>query len=154
MIRGPLHGMAVVNGDLSVRYAADRDFSGIDSLWYVICDNGIPSLCDTATVYIYVSSQSAADLLRIYNTITPNGDGVNDGWIIEGIEEYPLNSVEIFNRWGDRIVRIDNYDNKTQVWKGTGRNGGRVPDGTYYYILTIKDNGHRTGWIFVRGSNR
>jgi gliding motility-associated-like protein len=154
IIRNPIHGMVVVNGDLMLRYTPDRDYTGVDSLWYVICDNGIPSLCDTATVYIYISSLSAADFLRIYNVITPNEDGINDSWIIEGIEEYPDNSVEIFNRWGDLIVRIGNYDNKTQVWKGRSRNGGRVPDGTYYYILTINGGGHRTGWILVRGSNR
>jgi gliding motility-associated-like protein len=146
--------MVIVNGDLVLRYTPDRDFSGVDSLWYIICDNGIPSLCDTATVYIYISSQSAADLLRIYNVITPNEDGSNDSWIIDGIEEYPNNSIEIFNRWGDQIVRIGNYDNKTQVWKGRSRNGERVPDGTYYYILEISQGGHRTGWIFVRGGIR
>jgi hypothetical protein len=40
------------------------------------------------------------------------------------------------------------------VWDGTNRNGEVVPDGTYYYVLTIRDLDPKTGWIFVRGGSR
>jgi len=90
------------------------------------------------------------ECLEIYNVITPNGDGVNDTWIIECIEQYPENSVRIFNRWGDEINSYERYDNQSRVWDGTNLKGKRVPDGTYFYILSIKDMERKTGWIFVR----
>jgi gliding motility-associated-like protein len=88
-----------------------------------------------------------------YNVITPNGDGYNDRWIIDGIEEYPDNSVIIFNRWGDEINAFDRYDNMNHVWGGTNEKNERVPDGTYYYILKIRDVGDFKGWILVRGNS-
>ena len=83
--------------------------------------------------------------------ITPNGDGLNDLWIIDCIEEFPDNQVKIFNRWGDLINSYNHYDNVQQVWKGTNFEDKPIPDGTYYYLLTIKDMKPRTGWVLVRG---
>lgn len=150
LFKGPDNGLVVLNPDSTITYAPDAGFVGIDSLSYFICDNGLLVLCDTATVYIFVRGDSIANRLTIYNVITPNDDGANDRWIIDGIEHFPDNSVIIFNRWGDKIYDYDRYDNETVVWEGTDRQGHRVPDGTYYYILTIKDGGSWNGWVFVR----
>jgi gliding motility-associated-like protein len=91
------------------------------------------------------------DCLVFYNVITPNGDGVNDKWIIDCIENFPENNVIIFNIWGDKIISFKNYDNTDQVWAGTNQNGRPLPDGTYYYVLSIKNGGTFTGWILLRG---
>jgi gliding motility-associated-like protein len=91
------------------------------------------------------------DCLVFYNVITPNGDGLNDKWIIDCIENFPENKVVIFNIWGDQIDSFVNYDNVSQVWMGTQKDGRRLPDGTYYYIVTIKNGGHYCGWILLRG---
>jgi gliding motility-associated-like protein len=144
----------ILNSDSTITYTPKAGFTGVDSLCYFICDNGVPVLCDTATVYILVSTDSPVNWLIIYNVITPTGDGDNDRWIIDGIEKFPNNSVIIFNRWGDKINGYDRYDNKTAVWDGTDLQGHLVPDGTYYYILTIQDDGHRNGWIFVRRGSK
>lgn len=72
--------------------------------------------------------------LIIYEAFTPNGDGINEFWVIEGLENYPDNTVEIFNRWGQPVYREDNY---TGQWQGTTTNGKTLPQGTYYYILTL-----------------
>jgi gliding motility-associated-like protein len=150
---GPYNGGAIINIDRSLTYQPDFNFKGNDSLCYIICDNGNPVLCDTAMVYININTTDPASRLEVYNMISPNGDGSNDRWIIDGIENYPENNVKIFNRWGDRIFAIDDYNNTTRVWEGTDSNGKNVPDGTYYYILTITNGGSRTGWIFVRSGN-
>ena len=72
--------------------------------------------------------------LFIPNVFTPNDDGVNDFFRIEG--EY-LGDYEmiIFNRWGDEIYRSNNAN---RGWNG-GINGYYAPDGTYNYILKIQD---------------
>lgn len=70
---------------------------------------------------------------RIHNIVTPNGDGKNDTWIIENIQSYPDNKVEIFDRSGRMIYHQKNYSNQ---WDGTVV-GSPLQEGTYYYILAI-----------------
>ena len=96
--------------------------------------------------------ESIDDLLIIYNAISPNNDGLNDIWYIDGIELFPENEVMIFNRWGDKIKEFKGYDNTGVFWDGTNTHGKRVPDGTYYYVLKIKDLKTYTGWIQVKSS--
>jgi gliding motility-associated-like protein len=104
-------------------------------------------------VYIHVLPKPNIDDIVIYNGISPNGDGINDTWIIKGIEDFPDNSVKIFNRWGDKIIDLSRYDNQNVFWDATNTQGERVPDGTYYYILEIKDLKTYTGWIYIRSEN-
>jgi gliding motility-associated-like protein len=91
------------------------------------------------------------ECIVIHNAITPNGDGVNDTWIIDCIENFPDNKVVIFDRWGDKVNEFEGYNNNSISWRGTNLKDKKVPDGTYYYVLTIKDGSTRTGWVFVRG---
>lgn len=76
------------------------------------------------------------DNLTFYEIFTPNGDGVNEVWIIDGLVHYPENQLEIFNRWGQPVYSQQNYQNN---WDGSTA-GGPLPQGTYYYILTIPAN--------------
>ncbi|MBE0649017.1 MAG: gliding motility-associated C-terminal domain-containing protein [Bacteroidales bacterium] len=130
-------------------------FSG----WFILSVTDMLSGCSRSdSLWIEVQKPvpppPPPDCLEIYNVITPNGDRVNDTWIITCIEQHPDNSVQIVNRWGDRIRSFERYDNVDQVWDGTNHRGEPVPDGTYYYVLTIKDMEPKTGWIFVRGGSR
>ncbi|MDQ3192661.1 MAG: gliding motility-associated C-terminal domain-containing protein, partial [Bacteroidota bacterium] len=77
--------------------------------------------------------------LKIYNSITPNNDNVNDTWIIDGISSYPENQVLIFNRWGDKVWETTNYNNEDKIWKGTNLDGNPLPIGTYFYIVKFED---------------
>jgi gliding motility-associated-like protein len=87
--------------------------------------------------------------LDIPNIITPNNDGKNDVFKIVGLESYPGSSIIIFNRWGNEVYKSDNYQNN---WDGDG-----LPDGTYYYVLTLRDHaGNVTshkGWVFLKRTN-
>lgn len=73
---------------------------------------------------------------------SPNGDGVNDFWLIEGIEQYPQNTVVIYNRWGNQVFQIEGYNNFDRVFFGeanqmTKMGAGTLPEGTYFFeILT------------------
>jgi gliding motility-associated-like protein len=67
--------------------------------------------------------------LKIPSAISPNGDRVNDMWIIEHIEEFSLNEVEVFNQWGNLVYNKKNYTND---WEG-----GNLPDGTYFYVVKL-----------------
>ena len=76
---------------------------------------------------------------------TPDGDGINDFFYIKDIENYPNNTVQIFNRWGNKVFEIKGYDNQNNVWKSDVNSGLRigndnnVPSGTYYYLIQLGD---------------
>lgn len=73
--------------------------------------------------------------IRFPDGITPNGDGKNDTWVIDYIDQYPDAIVEIYNRWGEMLFRSDNYQND---WNGT-YNGQNLPVGTYYFVIELND---------------
>jgi gliding motility-associated-like protein len=66
---------------------------------------------------------------------TPNGDGANDTWVVDFLDYYPKNTVEIYNRWGEIIFQSTGY--KIQ-WDGMFK-GLPLPVGTYYYIINLND---------------
>lgn len=100
----------------------------------------------SGTVTIAEDSHDCDSLVKFYHGITVNGDGINDKWIIDGIENFPENSVAIFNRWGDEVWSCKNYDNESRVWEGTNKSGAQLPDGTYFYIFGDNKRQHK-GWI-------
>ncbi len=74
--------------------------------------------------------------IRIPNAFTPNNDGRDDTWQIEFIEQFPDNTVSVFNRWGNRVFSADNYS-RANEWRGD-INGQPAPVGTYYYVVVTK----------------
>lgn len=84
--------------------------------------------------------------LYIPNVYTPNSDGVNDNFVIVGIEFYPENQLLIFNRWGKEILQFVGYKNE---WDGRDALGDKVADGVYYYILRLNDGRHFQGSITI-----
>ncbi|MFM1931378.1 MAG: hypothetical protein RL226_681 [Bacteroidota bacterium] len=79
--------------------------------------------------------------LDFYDTVTPNGDGYNDAWVIGNIThpDYATNKVVVVNRWGQTVWQGSNYDNQTVVFKGLDANGSSLPEGAYYF--EFKANG-------------
>ncbi len=91
-------------------------------------------------------SVTVADDVRFPNTFTPNGDGVNDNWVIDGINSYPNPVVRVYNRNGQLIYRSAGT---ISPWDGT-YNGKAVPAGNYYYIIELGLNRPtQSGWVAV-----
>jgi len=66
--------------------------------------------------------------------------------VINCIENFPGNTLEIFDRYGNSVFEAVNYDNS---WDGTGNNG-ELPNGTYFYILNLGDGSEPTkGWLQI-----
>ncbi len=153
ILTAPLHGASIkIMVDSTILYSPFNDYIGSDEFTYQIYDDGNPPLSDTATVRIEVFRK---DILPeppfiIYNALTPNGDGINDYWKIKGIELYPTNRVVIMDRWGGIIAEIEHYDNGDNRWEGLDKDGQMVPNGTYYYFLTISEyQAMYKGWVFL-----
>ena len=82
-------------------------------------------------------------VLEMPTGYSPNGDGLNDFFVVHGIDAYPNNNLSIFNRWGNLVFVADGYHN---IWNGQNNSGQPLPDGTYFAVLTI--NG---GEIVLKG---
>ncbi|MBD0725879.1 hypothetical protein B6A10_11875, partial [Flavobacterium sp. L1I52] len=111
---------------------------------YVItATNSGGSVSTTFTFEILDSS------LQVPQAITPNGDGTNDYWVIQNIEEYPNTVVRVFNTKGVQVFSSNNYQNQ---WDGRNqRNNQFVPVGTYFYQIDLGGDGNidSQGWLYI-----
>lgn len=111
-------------------------FSGTDRLTLGICD--VLATCTQQEITIEVEGD-----ITPFNALSPNGDGKNDFFFIQYIDLLPgtrNNTVTIYNRWGDEVFAVQNYDNVTHVFRGLSKNGGALPSGTYFYKINFSDN--------------
>ena len=81
--------------------------------------------------------------IKIPRGISPNGDDKNDSF---DLSAYAIDSIEIFNRYGTKVYNHGIYTNE---WHGQSDNGDELPTGTYYYIVSVKDIGQKTGWVYI-----
>ena len=120
---------------------ADDDWNG----------NGIPD-------YLDPDLMSTGDEIEVFNVITPNGDGIHDVLTIRGLENFPNNTIRIYNRWGVLVFTTNAYNTQNNFFDGTSQ--GRVtvnqdkmlPVGTYFYILDYEAVGQTksiSGYIYI-----
>lgn len=90
---------------------------------------------------IYVNTEVCE--IVVPNVFSPNGDGINDMFTIQGVENFPNTHLMIFNRWGRLMYENPNYQNN---WNGEG-----CSDGTYYFIINPNDERIEiaTGYVTV-----
>ena len=91
---------------------------------------------------------------EIPQAFTPDGDGVNDNFVITGIEQFPTNELIIYNRWGNIVYQATDYQNN---WDGISISnfnfaGESLPSGTYYYLFDTKTEEYKTlkGFIYLQ----
>lgn len=138
---GPILGSAIVEIDNSITYRPDLDVCGLDAFGYILCTS---EGCDTAVVTIDIECEDVI-VLRANTGFSPNGDGINDYFTFEGLENYPKNTLEVYNRWGNRILKRENYQGN---WDGTW-GSLVVPDGTYFFILAPEGHPSLSGYVHI-----
>jgi gliding motility-associated-like protein len=138
-------GSVEINGDGTLTYTPLAGWCGTDTIHYTICDSF--GLCDAAIVLVTVECEN--DLV-IPHGFSPNGDGISDTWVIQGLENYPDNSVKLFNRWGAQIYNAAPYGND---WDGRSTApmtiNGLLPAGTYFFILDLGNGTVETGDLYL-----
>ncbi|MFK7785130.1 MAG: gliding motility-associated C-terminal domain-containing protein [Crocinitomicaceae bacterium] len=136
ILSAPTNGTAVANGDGTVTYTSNAGYTGSDSFQYTICDANCAVYCDTATVQLTVTENSD---IQVSGGFSPNDDGTNETFNILGLENFPSNTLSIYNRWGNLVYQASPYEND---WDGTSNVNGlvigeRLTTGTYLYILDL-----------------
>ena len=83
---------------------------------------------------------------EVPNAFSPNGDGINDNWVIKYLESYPGATIDVYNRYGQPVFKSIGYD---KPWDGK-YNGNELPIATYYYVINPK-NGRKiiTGSVTI-----
>ena len=146
IITPPHNGQAVVNTNGTITYVPNNESCGLDSIQYNLCNT---AGCSSAWVYI----TTICNEFFVPEGFSPNGDGVNDMFIIKGLNNYPNNTLTFFNRWGNEVYAVTNYQND---WNATSNKGLRVggellPVGTYFYILDLGVDGKAPikGYVYI-----
>jgi gliding motility-associated-like protein len=87
------------------------------------------------------------DKVLIPNAFSPNGDGINDSWVIEPLDLFDESVTHVYNRYGEIVYKSNGY---VKPWDGT-RNGKPLPGGSYYYIIDLRTNNEPkiTGSVFI-----
>ena len=92
--------------------------------------------------------------ITVHQALSPNGDGVNDVFIIDGIENYADNHLSIMNAGGILVYDVQGYGSNGNVFNGhSNKNGAMQKPGTYYYSLEYKDGNEtkrKTGYIILK----
>ena len=168
-----LDGQPISPSDVTMEIKSSGGLNGVDinADGQIIIPKGAPS--GTYTIEYKVKSNAYgvekigkvtvtitndADL-EFYNAISTDEGSQNNGFIIKNIDLYPNNNLKIFNRYGVLVYEKDGYTN-TDPFKGisTGRatvnKEGKLPQGTYYYVLEYTDGQNqkqqKTGWLYIK----
>lgn len=135
----------------------------IDQEWKDLGNSGVTGTLFEGTINSFVFNPFDYEVLTfgalvkeegltIYNLVSPNNDGVNETFVIEGIEALN-NNLTIYNRWGNKVYETTNYKND---WGGISNvnlvinRNKKLPAGTYYYVLKVKSKSISTaGWLYI-----
>ena len=99
------------------------------------------------------TNQPTPQEIIVHQAVSPNGDGINDRFTIDGITDYPENTVSIMNRNGDVIYTAKGYDNYSNAFDGHASNGALQQAGTYFYSVEYKkgeETKRKTGYIVIK----
>lgn len=108
-------------------------------------ENYLPAMSVTRSITIHTASNLQ---LLVTQALSPNGDGINDYFLLDGIRSYPENQVKIINKNGVEVFNEKGYDNETVRFSGVGKGGDRLPSGTYYYLIEVNVKGQ---WVQKKG---
>jgi gliding motility-associated-like protein len=111
----------------------------VNSFIWTITNGICPISSDTVNILVH-------DLI-IPTLITPNLDGKNDLFIIQGVETFGKTELTVFNRWGARVYENNNYDNS---WNGVDDNENPLPEDTYFFVLKPENRKTIKGYVVIR----
>jgi gliding motility-associated-like protein len=146
--------LAVGNNPVTIVSTAQ---DGVTKITYTVNVNragAVGSLYVPADSLITATANVPADGILVHPGVSPNGDGINDIFTIDGINAYPENKVTIMGRNGNVIFETKGYDNQTKFFDGhSSKNGSLQLPGTYFYSLEYSVDGkvkQKTGFLVLK----
>lgn len=141
----PSGALAYIEDNILIVDYAGIPFTGTEAVVVVVCDYSEQCTEQTFTVEV-------AGGIVVYNAVSPEGKNpilrLQYVDVLPGAQE---NKVTIFNRWGDVVFEVDNYNNDTNVFAGVSSKGARLPSGTYYYKVSFtSDREPISGYLELR----
>ena len=140
----PYKGSVTLNDSNEVLYTPNNNTTGADSFTYELRSPDAAISLATTTVTV-----------KIWSPITPctgisaNGDGKNDYFHIMGIENYPENTLTIYDSNANEVFSVSHYDNEVRRFEGTN-----LPQGVYFFVLTYRDEDdnleQQVGWFYLK----
>ncbi|HMJ70309.1 MAG TPA: FG-GAP-like repeat-containing protein [Cyclobacteriaceae bacterium] len=121
----------ISGGVLTIDYSGN-EFTGTETIIIEACD--VNGRCSQQSLSITV-----AGAVVVFNAVSP--DGQNPIFRLQYIELLPdtkVNTVTIFNRWGDKVFSVSDYNNNDRAFKGFSNSGNKLPSGTYYYSVQFE----------------
>ncbi len=123
---------SITNGVLTIDYSG-KPFSGNETIRIEACNT--LGACTQTDFEIKVDGE-----IVVYNALSANDDILNATFHIQNIDALPetkINRVVIFNRWGDVVFDVEDYNNTTKVFRGLSNDGKELPSGIYFYKITF-----------------
>ena len=140
----PYKGSVTLNNSNEVLYIPNSNTTGADSFTYEL--RSLDAAISLATTTVTV---------KIWSPITPctgisaNGDGKNDYFHIMGIENYPENTLTIYDSNAYEVFSVSHYDNEVCRFEGAN-----LPQGVYFFVLTYRDEDdnleQQVGWFYLK----
>ncbi|TDO22511.1 gliding motility-associated C-terminal domain-containing protein [Pedobacter duraquae] len=132
LIGGSVHAQqnTVTAGGDAVGSGGTSSYS-IGQVFYTVLSAGSTSV-GAGVQQTYTEAFSSLNLKQyVLNVLSPNGDGKNDAWVIKNIDDYPNNTVSVYDRSGRQVFNEKSYKN---TWNGT-YNGTPLAEGVYFYVI-------------------
>jgi gliding motility-associated-like protein len=121
-----------------------NNFTSADAGQYNVIVTNMDNCSDTTSINISLNQSTCFFIPSVF---TPNNDGFNDTWFIEGMWQYPNCVVKVFNRWGQKLFESKGY---STPWDGTAE-GNECPVADYYFIIDLQNNTRvLTGTITIK----
>ncbi len=112
-----------------------------------VVDDGGLETTDRLNVFVIAPDEPPFITAELTKLFTPNGDGTNDIWVSEALNQFSDCSVIIYNRLGVKIFEEENYQNN---WAGTDQNGRIVEEGAYFYVVSCENNFVKRGGVRIK----
>ncbi|MEO0405011.1 MAG: gliding motility-associated C-terminal domain-containing protein, partial [Bacteroidota bacterium] len=113
-------------------------------------DDGVPNYLDS---FDFCPEDEVFIPTVIPEGFSPNDDGVGDVWTLTGFDDFPVAHIRIYNRWGNLIYSMNDWDFK---WDGKSNKEENMVDkellpmGTYYYFIEFEPGAlPRRGFVFL-----
>ena len=113
---------------------------------YTVIGEDVNGCQQSAQIEVFVEACSNPPGFNIPDGVSPNGDGANDTWMINGLSSYPDAKVSVFNRWGQEVY---SGTANSAPWDGTDK-GKELPTADYYYVLDLGNGQTYNGVVTLK----